>query len=450
MTSDDSRRTRSSAGTRSTSSTSRKASTTTSPAKAENSSRSTPATPAGTPTPAKGTPRRSNRLSARTLRELERASGRLAKASVAAMEEQLSWFGRLPADQRASVLLITQTGAAGFVRWLRDPEHALELTTEAFRGAPRDLSRWISLRQTVGLVRLAIEVFEQQLPEFAADEAESAALVEGILRYGREVAFAAASSYAAAAEARGAWDARLEALVVDGIVRGDAEESVLSRAAALGWDPAASATVMVGTSPSDDPPTVVFEVRSRAARAGCPVLLGVQGTRLVVVAGGADDEQARDGALLDTLAAAFGDGPIVAGPTVSGLAEAHASAAEALSAMRAVVAWPGAPRPVRAIDLLPERALAGDPSAERRLVDEIAKPLEDAGPALLATVEGYLETGGVLEMCARRLFVHPNTVRYRLRKAAELTGRNAADPRDALVLRVALATSRLAGARSQW
>ncbi|MBB3052004.1 DNA-binding PucR family transcriptional regulator [Prauserella isguenensis] len=456
MTSDDSRRKRSSAGARNTSSTSRKASTTTSPAKAENSSRSKPATPAGTSTPtgtstpAKGTARRSNRLSARTLRELERASGRLAKASVAAMEERLSWFGRLPADQRASVLLITQTGAAGFVRWLRDPEHALELTTEAFRGAPRDLSRWISLRQTVGLVRLAIEVFEQQLPEFAADETESAALVEGILRYGREVAFAAASSYAAAAEARGAWDARLEALVVDGIVRGDAEESVLSRAAALGWDPAASATVMVGTSPSDDPPTVVFEVRSRAARAGCPVLLGVQGTRLVVVAGGADDEQARDGALLDTLAAAFGDGPIVAGPTVSGLAEAHASAAEALSAMRAVVAWPGAPRPVRSIDLLPERALAGDPSAERRLVDEIAKPLEEAGPALLATVEGYLETGGVLEMCARQLFVHPNTVRYRLRKAAELTGRNAADPRDALVLRVALAASRLAGARNQW
>ncbi|MFD6794572.1 MULTISPECIES: PucR family transcriptional regulator [Prauserella salsuginis group] len=391
-----------------------------------------------------------NRLSARTLRELERASGSLAKASVAAMEERLSWFSRLPADQRASVLLITQTGAAGFVRWLRDPEHALELTTEAFRAAPRDLSRWISLRQTVGLVRLAIEVFEQQLPDFAADEAENAALVEGILRYGREVAFAAASSYAAAAEARGAWDARLEALVVDGIVRGDAEESVLSRAAALGWDPAASATVMVGTSPSDDPPTVVFEVRSRAARAGCPVLLGVQGTRLVVVAGGADDEQARDGALLDTLAAAFGDGPIVAGPTVAGLGEAHASAAEALSAMRAVVAWPGAPRPVRSVDLLPERALAGDPSAERRLVDEIAKPLEEAGPALLATVEGYLETGGVLEMCARQLFVHPNTVRYRLRKAAELTGRNAADPRDALVLRVALAASRLAGARSQW
>jgi len=46
---------------------------------------------------------------------------------------------------------------------------------------------------------------------------------------------------------------------------------------------------------------------------------------------------------------------------------------------------------------------------------------------VLQTVEAYLESGGVLETCAKTLFVHPNTVRYRLRRAAELTGRNAAD-----------------------
>ncbi|ASR34816.1 PucR family transcriptional regulator [Prauserella marina] len=389
-------------------------------------------------------------LSAKTLRELERASGRLAKASVTAMEEQLSWFGRLPADQRASVLMITQTGAAGFVSWLQDSQEALKLTTEAFRTAPRELSRWISLRQTVGLVRLAIEVFEEQLPEFAADESERAALTEGILRYGREVAFAAANSYAAAAEARGAWDARLEALVVDGIVRGDAEESVASRAAALGWDPAAPATVLVGNPPSDDPPTVVFEVRSRAARAGRPVLLSVQGSRLVVVVAGPTDGTGKERTILSTLSTAFAEGPVVAGPTMPDLAGAHHSAVEALSGLRAVVGWPAAPRPTRSADLLPERALAGDAEAERQLIDEIARPLEEAGPALLQTIETYLESGGVLEACAKLLFVHPNTVRYRLRKAAELTGRNASDPRDALVLRIALTVGRLARSRGLW
>lgn len=366
------------------------------------------------------------------------------------MEERLPWFGRLPADQRASVLLITQTGAAGFVAWLRDSKEALKLTADAFRGAPTELSRWISLRQAVGLVRLAIEVFEEQLPAFAATEAERAALIEGILRYGREIAFAAANSYAAAAEARGAWDARLEALVVDGIVRGDAEESVLSRAAALGWDPATAATVLVGNPGSDDPPTVVFEVRSRAARVGRAVLLSVQGSRLVIVVAGPTDGSLKDQEILAKLSVAFGDGPVVAGPTVGTLAEAHRSAVEALSGLRAVVGWPSAPRPVRSGELLPERALAGDPDAERLLVDEIARPLEAAGGTLLQTVETYLEGGGVLETCARTLVVHPNTVRYRLRRVADLTGRHPADPRDALILRIALTVARLAKARGLW
>lgn len=365
------------------------------------------------------------------------------------MEHRLPWFRRLPADQRASVLLVTQTGVSNFVAWLQDPTEAIRLTAEAFRAAPKDLSRWVSLRQTLDLVRAAIDVFEHRLPELAERDEERTALTELILRYTREIAFAAATSYAAAAEARGAWDARLEALVVDGIVRGDPEESLLSRAAALGWEPGSEATVLVGTAPSDDPPTIVYQVRSRAARAGRPVLLGVQGTRLVVVFGGQSDDRATHEAATK-LAEAFDDGPVVIGPTASSLSEAHRSASDAMSGLRAVVAWPTAPRPVLAEDLLPERALAGDPEAERQLVEGIVLPLVDAGGALLDTVDTYLEVGGVLENCARQLYVHPNTVRYRLRRVAELTGRTPSNARDALVLRVALSVGRLARARGLW
>lgn len=363
------------------------------------------------------------------------------------MDEQFPWFGRMPADQRASVQLIAQTGAAGFTAYLRDQREAIRLTTDAFRQAPQDLSRWISLRQTVELVRVAVHVIEREVPDLAADDAERQVLTEAVLRYGREVAFTSAMAYASAAETRGAWDARLEASVVDAIVRGDAEESLLSRAAALGWDLDEPATVLVGNSPSDDPPTVLYEVRSRAARVNRPVLLGVQGSRLVVVLAGETDDDAR---VLDKMATSFGDGPVVAGPTVTNIADAHRSSAEALSGLRAVVAWPAAPRPVRSTDLLPERALAGDPEAEWQLIDQIAQPLEKAGGALLETVETYLEAGGVLETCARLLFVHPNTVRYRLRKATELTGHNANLPRDALVLRIALAVGRLSRSRGLW
>jgi hypothetical protein len=41
------------------------------------------------------------------------------------------------------------------------------------------------------------------------------------------------------------------------------------------------------------------------------------------------------------------------------------------------------------------------------------------------------------------LFVHPNTVRYRLKRIADFTGRDPTTPRDAYVLRVASTVGRL-------
>jgi DNA-binding PucR family transcriptional regulator len=57
----------------------------------------------------------------------------------------------------------------------------------------------------------------------------------------------------------------------------------------------------------------------------------------------------------------------------------------------------------------------------------------------------YLDTGGALEATARMLFVHPNTVRYRLRRVTEVCGLAPTVPRDALTLRVALAVGRMDG-----
>ena len=52
------------------------------------------------------------------------------------------------------------------------------------------------------------------------------------------------------------------------------------------------------------------------------------------------------------------------------------------------------------------------------------RPLADAGPALTETLDAYLDSGGAIEACARKLFVHPNTVRYRLKRIADFTGRD--------------------------
>lgn len=383
-------------------------------------------------------------LSATLVHRLERSSGRISSQAIETMHAQLPFFARLDAELRATVQLVLQVGVGNFVEWLRNPERAVRLTAEAFQVAPGELTQRVTLRQTVEMVRTATDVFERELPTLARDEEQLVSLTVAVLRYGREIAFAAASIYAAAAESRGAWDARLEALVVDGVVRGDADDALASRAAALGWDPATPVTVVVGNPAADDgAPGAVEEVRAAARRLGRAALVGVHGARLVAVVSG----ELTDPAHAAALAEVFGPGPVVLGPTARDVGSAHTSAAEAVSGLRAVPAWPGAPRPVPAADLLPERVLAGDTTAAAALVAAVVAPVLAAGGALVDTLDAYLETGGAVEACARVLFVHANTVRYRLRRVGELTGHDPTLPRHAHVLRVGLAVARLSEVR---
>jgi DNA-binding PucR family transcriptional regulator len=146
---------------------------------------------------------------------------------------------------------------------------------------------------------------------------------------------------------------------------------------------------------------------------------------------------------LGDLLVAFSDGPVVIGPTAPMLTAAYHSASEAISGMNAVGGWRGAPRPVLARELLPERALMGDASAIVALHTDVMGPLADAGPTLVETLDAFLDSGGAIEACARKLFVHPNTVRYRLKRITDFTGRDPTQPRDAYVLRVAATVGQL-------
>ncbi|MGH3647790.1 MAG: PucR family transcriptional regulator, partial [Micromonosporaceae bacterium] len=74
---------------------------------------------------------------------------------------------------------------------------------------------------------------------------------------------------------------------------------------------------------------------------------------------------------------------------------------------------------------------------------EVYGVLVRAGGELLQTLDGFLAAGGVLEGTARALFVHPNTVRYRLRRITDVTGLSPVSPRDAYALAIALTIGRL-------
>jgi DNA-binding PucR family transcriptional regulator len=189
---------------------------------------------------------------------------------------------------------------------------------------------------------------------------------------------------------------------------------------------------------------LIEELRTQARRARLDLLAGVQGNRLILVVGGSDDPIAA----AERFAGRFGPGPVIAGPLVRDLRTASVSARAALAALRAAPAWPDAPRPAGADDLLPERALDGDPDARATLISEVYEPLLTGGHALLDTLTAYLEQGSSLEATARMLFVHPNTVRYRLRRVEELTDYAPSVGRDGFTLWVGIALGRLAAKHS--
>ncbi len=357
------------------------------------------------------------------------------------MDQDLPWYSSLSAEDRSWLGLVAQESIARFIAWLEDPRHSTTNSAEIFRVAPTELARAISLQQTVGLIRLLVTVVEENTMELVS-EAQQPVLREAVLTYSREVAFSAAEVYARAAESRGAWDARLEALAVDAIVRGAPDETLRSRVSTLGWTGEGRTLVMVGTSPTRLAERFTAELRQQARRLTSDALIGIQGDKVIAVLGADPRPEAVALALVDH----FGPGPVVVGPSVREISEAGRSARAAMAGMLAVPAWAKAPRPVLADDLLPERMLNGDHLARHSLIQDIYRPLVAAGTPLVDTLDEYITQGRSLEAAARELYVHPNTVRYRLRRISQVVGWDPTDAREGYVLQTALAVGRLADA----
>jgi hypothetical protein len=381
------------------------------------------------------------RTKAETLAWLRTIAGELSTQTLKRLEDTLPWYGDMPPSRRSAVGLVAQAGISSFIAWFEDPQSTPWIAADVFGAAPRELLRSVSLQQTLQLIRVTVEVVEDRVKDGGEP------LREAILLYSREIAFAAADVYARAAEARGLWDARLEALVVDSILSGEYDDELPSRIAALGWHGHGEVAVLVGTAPKQ---LDVDHVRRAARHMHADVLIGVQGNRLVLVIGRSDplgsepDETIGTSTALTFMEIAtqlephFGPGHLVLGHEVPNLVDASKSAKAALAGFAVARSWRHAPRPVHADDLLPERALAGDPLARATLVHRIYRPLQAHSTELLTTLWSYLDNGRSLEATARELFVHPNTVRYRLKRVSDVIGWDATGAREALILQAAL------------
>ncbi|CAM5320087.1 PucR family transcriptional regulator OS=Streptomyces aurantiogriseus OX=66870 GN=GCM10010251_94740 PE=3 SV=1 [Streptomyces aurantiogriseus] len=90
--------------------------------------------------------------------------------------------------------------------------------------------------------------------------------------------------------------------------------------------------------------------------------------------------------------------------------------------------------------------VAAAPVEAAHLMNVVLKPVLDLPglerTRLLGTLEHWFDAGGSAATTAERLYVHPNTVRYRLRRVEELTGRSLSDPHTVADLRAALLATR--------
>lgn len=132
---------------------------------------------------------------------------------------------------------------------------------------------------------------------------------------------------------------------------------------------------------------------------------------------------------------------VIASP-LAGLAGAAAARAEVDRVFDSAARHPGAIGQVSSLDearttvLLDEivSQVAGQP----RLVDPRVRQLREQDPMLAETLQTYLDGFGDIAAVAQRLHVHPNTVRYRVRRIEKLLSTSLDDPDDRLVLALGL------------
>ncbi|MFI5527279.1 PucR family transcriptional regulator [Kitasatospora sp. NPDC051853] len=388
---------------------------------------------------------------------LRAAAAVLAPAVMARLVEQLPAYGELPSEQlRGEITREVDRGIRAFTETLRTGELPGEAELARIsESSARRADEGVPLEAVVGAYHFgAQECAARVLAAAGPEDLPDVLLVQHrLLGYLRLVSCAVAAGYV---------QERQAALGDEQVAR----QELLSRLLE-GGDPQAAADraglqlppgylvlgIAVGPHPDELLPGVNHAVAGRRKlrrlrnelqrRTDGDLLSGLSGdSGLVLIPsdtpptglGGADRDRLAE--LVDQLGLRCGAEVVVAAATAA--PEGVAAAAQLVCEVREVARSAGrGPGLYLLDDVLLEYQLSRPSPARDRLAALLA-PL-DHRPDLLDTLRGYLAHGLDRRRTAAHLLVHPNTVDYRLRRAAELTGLDAARGADQLTLRAALA-----------
>lgn len=388
------------------------------------------------------------------VRRVERHQETLARAMVTAFAEEIPSFGPLPPD-----LLESQTLAAARhnLRLFIETVETGELPTDEAFGPLRQMAaqragEGVALDELLAAYQLGARLGWAALrdaatPDELGDVVEAGGLV---LLYTDAVSRAVSSAYlderlhvAAAAHAA-------EWALVDAFLAGRPTTDAAARAGRR-LAPAYGVLLLHGVVPREHLRPFESAIAAlgdgealwRLSASGANVLVPVPTEGAAAWMAGAD-------LVLEQLSAAGGSAPLV-GTVAWGEGPGGVAAAgdDAITVLRLVVGLGRPPGLYRLDDVVLEAALSGTAAGPAARLAAILAPLEGGGGAeLLVTLEAYLANDADRRQTAAALHVHPNTLDYRLRRIAELTGRSPLTARGLHVLGAALTLRRVGGIRS--
>ena len=398
--------------------------------------------------PKRSRPKDDDPAEAQQARQVPAASGaameRILRKTLDHLEEALPWARSLPADGRRPLEGAIRTALDDLLARL-DSQGKEE--GEVPSPVPAELSRSLGPHRAMELTRVILDMLEEAGRTMEA-EGERSTLV-----YARHAATAAAGLYADLAEARSGRKAVTESRIIRHLIEKTADTRTVDDLARLGWPTEFDCFAVVGEARGNDDGQGMENARqpihTTVAHEGGRALVGESDGLMTVLIN--PDRSGTPADFCASILRFFADGSAVClGPLRHGISGAEASIGAALSTHAAApaVADPitaALPRPLHADDLLPERALNGDRDAADQLYQEVYLSLagQDPDGPLPTTLLTFLRSGNSLEVTAKKLGIHPNTVRYRLRRCVEVTGWDAMDPRESFVLQAALIIGRI-------
>lgn len=381
-----------------------------------------------------------------------------------ALADRLPWYRNLPLDDKTTIHLLIERFESSFMNWWKqgrrrpDSRDGVDRKADSMGiPAPSDYPQTLSPNRTLDLIQAILDLLEDGLPSPALKEENREQIKDAFLHYARRVAFSSAKSYTTLSKTDHRTKSRTETLILESLIEGSANRQVRAGLTMLGWSADYQSFALLGKLINiDNQVDTEQDIRTEVEKEGAQALVAEhnQLSLILVNLQNADTPVNISASLLHFFDR---ETPVCMGPLRQGV-EGSSETIQAVINTYAVapaassLALEGTlPRPLHADDLLPERALMGDKNAADQLYMEVYKSLigEDQNSPLLLTLSTFLMSGNALEATAKKLGIHPNTVRYRLKRSVEVTGWDVMNPREAFVLQTALKIGRIHDAKKE-